>query len=273
MAVDVGDLYRCNFTLKSPDNALVNATTMTLTITLPDNTTTVITPVAPMSTGTYQYDYTTVQAGRHQARWVGTGTNPGAYVEAFDVRPASINYLVSLQDAKTKLNISTTTNADPLDEEIRSYLEAVTGVVERHLGQAVVRRSFTEERTATNGCVVLSWPPVVSITSMALVDGTYTWDINTLHVSPTGVVYSPLGIGPYGTVTVTYTAGMPVVPKEYSLAGLIILQHLWETERGSSGGPRPGGLEDSMTLGLGRMGFAIPNRALELLGAGLPGIA
>jgi hypothetical protein len=272
VAIDLGDLYRCSFTLKSPDGALVSSGTMGLTITLPDGTTAVVTPVAPVSAGVYQHDYQTVQAGRHSARWVGTGSNPGAHVEVFDVRPADVPYLVSLQDIKDQTNITNTVS----DEELRGYLESATGVVERTLGQAVVKRSRTEEHQIGRGALVLNWTPVVAVTALSLVDGTYTWNVNDLHVTPAGVVTAPLKTAPYGHVTVTYTAGMAVVPEEYGLAAKIIVQHLWETQRGTGGGPRAGGLADTLMSGSGGYsgkGYAIPNRALELLGGGLPGIA
>ncbi|SEF34399.1 hypothetical protein SAMN05421837_107370 [Amycolatopsis pretoriensis] len=273
MAIDVGDLYRCSFTLTSPAGGNVNAGTMTLTITLPDQTTTVVGPVAPTTTGVYVYDYQTVQAGRHTAHWVGTGANPGAYVEVFDVRPADAPYLVSLADIKAQTNISNTVS----DEELRTYLEAATGVIERHLGQAVVRRSRTEEHLIpSGGGLVLNWTPVVSVTSLATVDGSYTWNPATLYATPAGLVTCPLGTAPYGHVAVTYVAGTSLVPEEYGLAARIIVQHLWETQRGAAGAPRAGGLGD--TLGISRsagsgLGYAIPNRALELLGTGLPGVA
>lgn len=273
MAIDLGDLYRLTFQHKNPSGALVNADTMTLTITLPDGTTAspaVTNP--PSATGQYLYDYQTVQAGRHHARWVGTGSNPGAHVEVFDVRPAAVPYLVSLQDIKDQTNITNTVS----DEELRSYLESATGVIERHLGQAVVKRSFTEEHQIGRGTLVLNWTPVVAVTALSLVDGTYTWDVNDLHVTPAGVVTTPLGVNPYGHVTVTYTAGLAISPEEYGLAARIIVQHLWETQRGGAGGPRAGGLGESLMSNAGGYsgkGYAIPNRALELLGGGLPGIA
>jgi hypothetical protein len=267
MAIDVGDLYRCSYSHTSPSGGAVNAGTMTLTVTLPDGTTFPAGTIAPGSTGQYLYDYQTIQAGRHSARWVGTGANPGAYGEVFDVRPADLPYIISLADAKAQLNTTTTVN----DEELRTYVEAATGVIERHLGQAVVRRARTEEHCVRGG-LVLNWTPVVSLTSVALVDGTYTWNVADLHVSPAGVVTSPLKTAPYGEVAVTYLAGMSVIPEEYCLAARIIVQHLWKTQRPERGAPgRGGALDDSM--GYQQAGFAIPNRAIELLGSGLPGIA
>lgn len=274
MAIDVGDVYRCTFTNTSPGGGNVNAGTMALTITLPDATTTVVSPVAPASTGVYQYDYPTTQAGRHTARWLGTGANPGAHIEAFDVRPADVAYLVSLADIKAQLAITNTTS----DEVLRTYLEAATGVVERHVGEAVVRRTRSEEhRLNTGESLVLNWSPVVSVTSLALVNGTYTWDATTLRVTSSGLVTSPLGTQPSGHVAVTYIAGRAVVPEEYALAARIIVQHLWETQRGGKGGgPSAGGMADTLFMqrgGSAGFGFAIPNRALELLGHGRPGVA
>lgn len=267
MAIDVGDLYRCSYSHTSPSGGAVNAGTMTLTITLPDGTTFPAGTIAPGTTGQYQYDYQTVQAGRHSARWVGTGSNPGAYGEVFDVRPADLPYIISLADAKAQLNTTTTVN----DEELRTYVEATTGVIEQELGMAVVRRPRTEEHCIRGG-LVLNWTPVVTLTSMALVDGTYTWNVADLHVSPAGVVTSPLGVAPYGNVTVTYLAGMSIIPENYCLAARIIVQQIWKTQRPDRGAPgRGSSLDDSM--GYQQMGFAIPNRAKELLGSGLPGIA
>jgi hypothetical protein len=184
----------------------------------------------------------------------------------FDVRPADIPYIVSLQDVKEQLNMV----AGASDAELRTYLEAATGVVERHLGQAVVRRQRTEEHNV-RGALILNWSPVVALVSVARVDGSHTWDVSELHVSSAGVVTSLGGSSLVGLVSATYVAGMGIVPGEYGLAGRIIVQHLWETQRGSKGAVRPGGMSDSMAPA-GR-GYAIPNRALELLGSGMPGFA
>lgn len=266
MAIDLGDLYRCSYSHTSPSGGAVNAGTMNLTITLPDGGTYSAGTIAPGTTGQYQYDYQTTQAGRHSARWLGTGANPGAHVEVFDVRPADVPYIISLADAKAQLNSTSTIN----DEELRTYVEATTGVIERHLGMAVVRRTRTEEHVVHSG-LVLNWTPVVSLTSVALVDGTYTWNVADLHVSPAGVVTAPLGVAPYGHVTVSYIAGPAVVQEEYALAARIIVQHLWQTQRPDRGAGNRPSLNDSM--GYQQAGFSIPNRAVELLGAGLPGLA
>ncbi|MFJ1765066.1 hypothetical protein ACIOD2_32395 [Amycolatopsis sp. NPDC088138] len=263
MAFDLGDPVPLTVTITDADDQPTNATSVTLTITLPDGTTDTPTPTNP-STGVYAVDYLPTQVGLHQVKWVSEG--PGsAFSDVFDVRAGGMT-IVSLADVKRQLSFTGSVR----DDEARWYAEAVTGVIERHLGQAVVRRTRVEEHCVRSG-LVLNWTPVVSLTSMALVDGTYTWDVGSLHCSPAGVVTSPLGVAPYGTLRVTYLAGMASIPAEYGLAAEIIVQHLWQTKRPEKGAGNRGALADSM--GYQQAGFAIPNRAVELLGSGLPGIA
>lgn len=268
MAFDLGDVVPLTIAIADASATPVNATTVTLTITLPDGTT--VTPSVtnpPATTGTYLYDYPASVPGRHVVRWTSTGPQ-AAFTDVFDVRGQDNPTLVSLADVKRQLSFTGSVR----DEEARWYAEAVTGVVERELGLAVVRRTRVEDHHNVRGALTLNWTPVVSLTSMVLVNGTYTWDVSTLHCSPSGVVMSPLGVAPYGDVRVTYLAGMAQIPAEYGLAAEIIIQHLWQTKRPERGsGSRTNALADSM--GYQQAGFAIPNRARELLGAGLPGIA
>jgi len=267
MAVDLGDLYRLSMTLTSPAGGLVNADTMTLTITLPDGST-APNVVAPTSTGHYQYDYLTVQAGRHIAHWVGTGTNPGAYVDFFDVLPAAPMSLISLASAKAQLKIT----SDDSDEELRGYIEASTYAVEHLAGEAIVRRSVTEQQDAHGGVMVLKVTPVIALTSLATLDGSQSWDVSLLHPTPAGVVHLRHLVGwTRCPLLVTYQVGYAVVQANYLLAASIIIEHLWQTKRGSKGGPNVGGMQDTMMpRGLG---FAVPNRAIELIGDGMPGVA
>lgn len=272
MATDVGDQIRLSFTLTGPDGSPVSSSSMKLTITLPDQVTTVVAePLAAVSPGLYQYDYLTTQAGRHAAQWLGTGTNPGAQVEVFDVVDVAPRYMISLASAKEKLRMTDDTS----DEDLRGYIESATAVVERVKGEAMVRRSFTEEREVRNGRLALSWVPDVVLTSIVSIDESITWDVSGLHVNPdTGVVSNPISGGFLqlgGRVQITYTAGHTVIPANCLEAARIIIKHLWQTNRGSKGTPRSGGMEDTgMVPGFA---FAVPNRALELLGSGLPGFA
>lgn len=204
--------------------------------------------------------------------------------------------LVTLEDVKEQINVTTT----EFDAEIQIYADAATGAVERHLNKVVVPRSITEEHylgTYRQGYgmnwgyvdsyrygaqsysygrqINLNGTPVQSLTSVARVDGTLTWDITSLHADPSGTVTVLWGPQLSGQVTVTYMAGMDIIPPEYKLAGRIIAQHLWMTQRGSQGSVRASSdaMRDSTMMSRGLMGFSIPNRALELLGHGSPGFA
>lgn len=270
---DIGDLRRLTFALTDPAGVPASAATMTLTITRPDATTDGPHVVAPTTVGQYQYDYLATQAGRHVVAWVGTGANPGANVEVFDVIDLSPNYMISVESVKTQLHITDSS----ADEELRGYIESATAVVERVTGQAMVKRTFTEEHEIINsgGRMALSWTPVVSLISVVLIDNSVTWDVNALHVNKTtGVVSTTYLSGLLelrGRIEATYVAGFAVIPATCLLAGKIIVEHLWQTKRGTRGSPRPGGIDDtSMVPGFA---FAVPNRALELLGTGMPGFA
>lgn len=268
MAVDLGDLYRLTYDHKSPGGDLVSADAATWTITQPDGTD--ATPIAatPVTTGRYQLDYQTALPGRHLARWLGTGTNPGAYVEAFDVRPPNPAYLISLADAKAQVNIAAAVTTH--DEELRGYIESATWAVEDQLGRVVVRRAVTETVRGCRGArtVVLSRYPVVSLTSVTPLGGGTAYDVDDFDVDEHGIV-TALTTRLFGDVRFGFIAGEAVVPANYGLAARIIVAHLWESQRGTSGGaPRFGGSDGGTAYT--PSGFALPKRALELLGGRPP---
>ncbi|MGV4984516.1 hypothetical protein ACVB8X_13930 [Streptomyces sp. NRAIS4] len=270
MAYDLGDVVPLAVTVTDAGGTLVNVGSMALTITLPDDSTVTASPVAPASTGTYTYDYATTQAGRHLVRWVATGAYANAYSDVFDVREQTPVAIVSLADTKKQLNIDLADTTD--DDELRGFITGASLAVERELGRVVARRTFTERCTPdSDGLVLLSNVPVLTLTSAQTPDGLTTWNVADLDLdSATGLVAAKTGTPLNADVDMTYTAGLRIVPDDYQLATLIIIQHLWETQRGRYGAV-PGGSQEPEYM-TGR-GFALPRRALELLDTTLPGIA
>lgn len=269
MSIDLGDVYRLTFRNFTPAGDLASADTVGLTITKPDESQEVITPIVASSTGVYTFDYTAVQEGRHRARWLAQGTNPGAYVDVFDVRPLNPGYLISLPDAKAHLNMSAGNTRD--DEELRGMLEAVTSVVERHRNEVIARRTVVETDVMGTSCrLVLQHHPVISLTSIVDQNGAAQDISNWVLDRQNGVLtrYSYAGAGQ--NYTVTYVAGYTQIPAHYLLAGKIILAHLWQTQRVQSVGQAPtlGGQSrrDEQIVTPSGLGFAIPHRAIELLG-------
>jgi hypothetical protein len=256
-------------TIADPDGAPINPTTIVLTITRPDGTVDTPTPTNTQ-TGTYAVDYTPAEAGLYSVRWVTTGPAL-ALTDVIDVRPAAPGMIVSLADAKQKCKIPQESTEH--DDKLRGYIESVTTAVEDHLHEAIVRRTMSEDiwvDWADEVC--LGTTPVISLTSVATVDGSATWNVADLDVDrSTGIVAGLPYARPFnGRIRFVYTAGRLVIPSNYADATKIVVEHLWHTERPQVRNGAPfsgGGYEDTAnTTYVGAFGFAIPNRALELLG-------
>ena len=244
---------------------LITPSAVTCTITLPDGTTTSPTPEVD-EIGHYRTPFTTTQAGRHTVRWTGAGA-PGKS-DVFMVRESVPLALCSLDDMRAHLNM--TERAD--DAELRLYLEAATLAVERHRGEIVARRSFTDRPTlcAPRHRIALASHPVLSLTSIERTDGSQTWDVGDWSLDgSTGLLSRLDGDALLGEVDIVYVAGYRVVPESFVLASAIIAAHLWETQRNTSfaSGPAFGG-EDILTPS--GIGYAVPHRAVELLGGTPP---
>lgn len=268
MAFDLGDVVPLTIDITDITGHLADAGAVVLTIGLPDGTS--VTPsVLNPSTGRYQVDYPTTQAGPHSVRWVATGANASAHTDAFDVRPGTPGYIISLASAKTQLKIPQSDTSQ--DEQLREFVEATAYVIENHRKEVIVRRTVIEDHFIRESAskLLLRLTPVISLGAVTTVDGGTSWNVADLHVtSATGLVVGKSSMGTVsfiGNIQVTYVAGRTIIPANYTLAARIIVQHLWETTRGNPRtGPWPGGQED--TTQIFGMGFAIPNRALQLLG-------
>jgi hypothetical protein len=264
MSYDLGAVVPLSMTVKDATGAPANAGNMRLTVTLPDDTTAVVDPVAPASTGSYSYGYPTVQAGLHQVRWVGTGANACASTDVFDVRPAAAAMLFSLADAKGQLDIPVTSTAD--DEKLRTYIAATTRAVEYFVG-AVSRRTVHQVVSGDCAAWVLHTTPVLAVTAVTAVA---VWQLDVdpgvLDVDgEAGILRRTDGLWFYsGDYRVTYTAGRAVVEPNITLAGELILQHLWRTRFGAARGAVSSD-DFLVTEAVPGFGYAIPNRALQLL--------
>lgn len=182
--------------------------------------------------------------------------------------------VLTLEEAKLQLNIAD--GDESLDVELGAFVTSVDEVIERHTRKTVAAREYTDRIARGGAALVLRHRPVTDVTSVTTLDGSRSWDPSTLDVDPAGVVRTLNGTQFPGLLKVTYTAGHAdeQIPDNFKLAARIILQHLWQTQRGSFG-PRPGGMDDSYDAP-GRSsgsGYAIPNAALELLGPQPPVIA
>lgn len=250
----VGTSKRLNFTVRDLAGNLTNAT-VSFTATKPGGTTSTPSPTND-STGQYHVDVSLDQAGRWTWLFEATGAVEVADGGVFDVRDSAVGFLVSLEDAKKQVNITSTDD----DEELEDYLAAATQVVEHFVGP-IAKRSVVERHNIYGTELVLDEAAAAVPTSITPVT---TWspavDVSDLYVTH-GVVrrtdHALIGDGVYD---VTYVAGQTSIPETVGLATRIIFQHLWKTQRGTTSRSGLGGQDTTVLLG-----YAVPNRALELL--------
>lgn len=113
---------------------------------------------------------------------------------------------------------------------------------------------------------------MVSLTSVESIDTAVTYNVANYHVnSVTGKVTVLHGGNFTGFLKFTYKAGYTVIPPAFTLAVRLIIQHLWETQRGPMGASRfAGGLDDAALMRFRSMSIFVPPRAQELLGERMP---
>lgn len=177
--------------------------------------------------------------------------------------------MITVDEAKLQVNIRA---EDPTyDEEIQSYIDATTAVVERQVGEVVTPRSITERHDVSlRGSLALQHRPVLSLTTVARADGTQTWNVADLDVdASTGLVRVESGALLDGLLVITYQAGYNTIPPNWSLAARFIVQHLWKSQRGSSGVRMGGMTADATATAL----TTVPRDVWMLLGSQPPVVA
>lgn len=259
--IDLGDVVPLTFRVVTTTEALVNADTVALTITLPDLTT--VSPSItnpPASLGSYTYDYTATQVGRYTARWVSTGPSRSTF-DAFNVADTSLGPIVSLAAVKLHLNMDEDRIDD--DEELRGVICAATPIVE-DVVDVVAPRSFSEVRAA-GSLLMLNHRPVISLTSLVSVKvGGTSYAVADLDLdAETGIIRRLDGARFWGPLRATYLAGRRVVSANIQEGAKEIIRHAWETQRGHSS-VRPG-FGEEQDLAPTPSGFLVPRRAMEWL--------
>lgn len=166
----------------------------------------------------------------------------------------------TLEDVKKHLNMTSTAN----DDELGLMLDAAEDVV-RSLVGSFAAVEVTEPVAVHGGTAILSRRPVVGdvVLSDESLTG-FTVDREAGLLRNVGYTAS-VGWAYWGTtqLTATYSTGGGVAPAAVELATLIIVGHLWETQRGTSPSALTLQGEDAgPTFGAG---YAIPNRAKDLL--------
>lgn len=268
MGYDLGAAVPLAVTVTNTAGTASNATTIALTITLPDGTTatpTVTNP--PATTGQYSYEYTPTLEGRHPVRWV-TTTPAFASTDAFYVRSSSTPAIVSLADIKAHLNIPAATTTH--DAELRDAILTAGDVVEGIVG-AVGRRTVVETHSGRGRPgLVLRDGPALSVTSVtedgvAVAASGYSLDTDT------GILYRVSGYTDLAwscgrlNVAVTYVVGRTVVQPAIAEAVKDIVKINFRPQLGGNYSPFDSGQTGAAGAGTTRLGFFVPNRIADSL--------
>lgn len=278
--ISLGAIYPAAVNLTDASGNPANASTVVLTITLPDTTTvtpSVINP--PAVTGAYSYPYLPVQPGRHTVSWVFTGPN-AAYTDTFDVAEANPPSIISLADVKQQLDIPLTETVN--DAELLQWLYTSTQIIEQYKHEVIARRTVTEiqgnpntfpyyYQIGMNPKVRLHYTPVISLTSIVAEDGSFTWTVSNFDVDAfSGLITCLNGPPITGRVVFVYSAGYTVIPYNYLIGCRMLFQHLWESRRGPGGESGMVGPEELSDF---RHYTSLPRKVAEMLGPARPVVA
>lgn len=177
--------------------------------------------------------------------------------------------LPTLDDLRRHNNQTSTAD----DLELQNHLDAAVEVVEGLIGPIGSPAAVTETHYNVSGDVlVLRRMPVGALVSVSSRVGATTTALTLADYeldAATGLVRVASGARFGGSYAVTYTTGRAVLPASVHLAVLIVAEHLWQTQRMpgmEQTMPGFGGADGIPDAGSSvPRGFAIPNRAQELL--------
>lgn len=175
--------------------------------------------------------------------------------------------IVTLAEARQALNYDDDDVSD--DVELQAYVDAITGAVEDYKNEVIEVTTLTDELDLPGWrSFYVNSIPVVALQAIIALDAwSFVPAITDLHVNTkTGRVrVQPSGFPPRGAVAITYQAGYSVVPPRYKRGALVILQHVWETQRGASLAALGVVGSEESPRGTATT-FSIPRKALEWLG-------
>jgi hypothetical protein len=274
MALDVGQTYRWTYEVRDASGALANATGITLTVTLPDQTTAAPAVTNPPAVaGKYFADYVLTQPGLH--KFAGVTTAPGTaktdWISAREYRS-----ILSLDEGREFLGVLDTSR----DEVIRSMLGGVTRLVERYVGTCVPRQITNEFIPGDiRDMIRLPSGPALSATAVTSVvsvwSGGPSWAAADVFADGTDV-YPADGMsftgGPWRW---SGTAGRQVISDDILEGSKMALWDLWAVQRGISGDQQEPSLQESADFETSfASGWRLPPRVMQMLdGEHVPGFA
>lgn len=178
--------------------------------------------------------------------------------------------LPTVTDLKVHLNIPAAVTDD--DAELAEVLDAAIEIVADIVGPLEAAPVTEIHSRVSSGVLVLRGMPAADLTAISFRAGLTSTPLTLSDYeldATSGIVRVVSGSGFYGDYVVEYTAGFDTLPASIRLAVLIIAAHLFETQRmpmqGESFAPTGFGPAAGEVVAPAGRGYALPNRALELL--------
>lgn len=224
--------------------------TYAVALTRPDGTT--FTSPTINTTPDVSVTFTPDMAGRWLIRWT-SSTVFGAYSDVVDVWPTDPKFIISLDDARTALQMSPNTAPDQL-EDLRLYIAAATPIIESMVGPVTVRTQTQRVQRGWSFAALYDRPN--SITSIVLDDATTVPSGDYVVDLDAGMVVFNYALGQ--AATITYASGPALVPPNVRQATRELVKHWWQIGRNSRAATAPPA--EAWTPA----GFAVPRRVIEL---------
>lgn len=195
----------------------------------------------------------------------------------------TVTDVVSVSQAKEFLNITNTAS----DSELQFFVTAASEMWANR-GGPVGSQSFDEWYDGGEPMVVVRSTPIISVSSVTVSLGAFTYTLQEHATGTSGYAWAytvdkrtgtfirrsagvaiPFESG-YRNVHIQYTSGYGTVPNDVQLAVLLLIKHMWTTQRGIGRRPGMGGESDDVRSA----SFVWPNKVEEILANyKIPGIA
>ncbi len=228
--VDLGDVYATKVEVRDANGTLADPTEVVCTVTDPAGLS-VDVPVQRVDVGVYRAGVRATLPGQWLIHWQATGLHESSETDGF----TALTYapVVSLREAKEFLNITSTTS----DQELRRFLMVVSASGEQFTGRVFGRRAVSAEVDGGARSVVVPDCPIVSVSQIAENGSVVAADGYRVRSAAGGVIERRSGAvaswWAAGLVSVDYIAGYQAQPEQDRQGALVMLKHLWETQRGT----------------------------------------
>lgn len=198
--------------------------------------------------------------------------------------PTVATPIVTLAQAKTQLGMD---DDETFDAQLTTFVAAASQMVVNRVGAVAGSPSLDEWHDGGSTDILLyNEGPIQSVTSVTESFGSVVYTLSQITLD-SGSVTTPYGFTvdlnlgllvrraagvaiPFAdgeaNIHITFVAGYATTPPDITQATLVLVQHLWETQRGPD---RQGGRGT-----IDQTAFSMPNRVMELLSPYIvPGIA